>query len=751
MFHKLLTTAILITATFTLLPAQIWSIDAYTNEQQYMDFDSYGRTIARYEDRLIVQNTYKIEEYQMLANGELERISFQETKQNLRAYLDGSRFYSLSRRDNNFGEPVYHIEVFDVATSPITRLTAFEVTERPGYHNFGRIYFTDFHILVHDGRFEQYFLIDKQTYEPAGVYTPPDLKPIIFKSETLIVKIDAYTLYFYQTLNNNNLEGTLMAQLPLTFHYSYLTDIVEQSGHLVLSHSIPREGGGAVGGVTVIDIGDVSNPTISYNIINSEYDRVKTATYLGSSIVVQANMGQLDVYDLYANGEYAFSARLYGRALDSDMRNMYFDEPYLYVNQTSSLTVYDVTDFSQVAQYGTFRYSYGLTAYKNDLYLSERWEEHNGNNDINSFTLYSVFDDELLFGVELINQRFYSAVIEYDKYYVIRCDISTNSYFLEVYDINNQQLELLSSLPVGEMYRYAQLLLFDNLLYLQFVDYINYVEVYEITNYQPHYIGSFSGKMQDHRSDFSNDYIININENNVLIRDIRDYTNILATYTISWSFASAWYVNSEVFLLGNDLTEYLRAYRFNIQEQTVSQIYQFPHWPMIEVRNDIIANSNCEEGTTSTYYSVVNGEIHQIGQRNDERAIWWTYFFTRRGKMVQDSMSGIWIYDLEFTLDEADKVAEPSKTGLVSNYPNPFNPSTTISFSIENDGMVGLDIYNVKGQKVRALGGDVYNRGQHKVVWDGRDDSGTAVSSGVYFYRLTAGGEVSVKKMVMVK
>jgi len=90
-------------------------------------------------------------------------------------------------------------------------------------------------------------------------------------------------------------------------------------------------------------------------------------------------------------------------------------------------------------------------------------------------------------------------------------------------------------------------------------------------------------------------------------------------------------------------------------------------------------------------------------------------------------------------------------TSLTGNYPNPFNPTTTISYEMARKGYVTIVVYNSKGQRVAGLVDGVKGVGVHNVVWNGQDESGRAVSSGVYFYRMTTGDFVSVKKMVMVK
>lgn len=93
----------------------------------------------------------------------------------------------------------------------------------------------------------------------------------------------------------------------------------------------------------------------------------------------------------------------------------------------------------------------------------------------------------------------------------------------------------------------------------------------------------------------------------------------------------------------------------------------------------------------------------------------------------------------------------PAVFALEQNYPNPFNPSTNISFSLPDAAEVTLEIYNVLGQKIVTLVNANYEAGEHIVEWDGRNAAGSAVSSGIYFYRLTAGTAVTSKKMMLLK
>ncbi|MCK4654502.1 MAG: T9SS type A sorting domain-containing protein, partial [Candidatus Cloacimonetes bacterium] len=99
-----------------------------------------------------------------------------------------------------------------------------------------------------------------------------------------------------------------------------------------------------------------------------------------------------------------------------------------------------------------------------------------------------------------------------------------------------------------------------------------------------------------------------------------------------------------------------------------------------------------------------------------------------------------------------DNILIPIRTELTGNYPNPFNPSTTISFSLREADNVRIDIYNLKGEKVKTLIDNYMEAAYHTVEWNGQDDNNRSVASGIYFYKMKAGGRyTSTKKMILMK
>jgi hypothetical protein len=101
--------------------------------------------------------------------------------------------------------------------------------------------------------------------------------------------------------------------------------------------------------------------------------------------------------------------------------------------------------------------------------------------------------------------------------------------------------------------------------------------------------------------------------------------------------------------------------------------------------------------------------------------------------------------------DVRDGGTLPTGFVLEQNYPNPFNPQTAISYQLPRPAEVQIAIYNVLGGQVRLLDEGYQSTGRHSRTWNGTDDRGREVAAGVYFYRLTAGDYVALRKMLLLK
>lgn len=116
-----------------------------------------------------------------------------------------------------------------------------------------------------------------------------------------------------------------------------------------------------------------------------------------------------------------------------------------------------------------------------------------------------------------------------------------------------------------------------------------------------------------------------------------------------------------------------------------------------------------------------------------------------------DIMVTAYVSDQPVGVEDNDDGNMPLTFELKQNYPNPFNPSTVISYQIPQSDFVRLEVFNSLGEKVRTLVNENQEIGYYQIQWDGKNESGNQMSSGIYLYRLSAGNYVSVMKMVLLR
>ena len=118
--------------------------------------------------------------------------------------------------------------------------------------------------------------------------------------------------------------------------------------------------------------------------------------------------------------------------------------------------------------------------------------------------------------------------------------------------------------------------------------------------------------------------------------------------------------------------------------------------------------------------------------------------------LSSDFHEALWTVGSDSFLLDNDPTS-PITFSLSENYPNPFNPTTTIDFSIAEPGMVNLSIFDASGRLVKNLVSENKNVGSYSATWDGTTDSGVNASTGMYFYTIETEGFVETKKMMLVK
>lgn len=139
-------------------------------------------------------------------------------------------------------------------------------------------------------------------------------------------------------------------------------------------------------------------------------------------------------------------------------------------------------------------------------------------------------------------------------------------------------------------------------------------------------------------------------------------------------------------------------------------------------------------GTYDLYYKVrARDASNQLSGYSDQAVIYGVEIFPQKG-ILTTSVSLI-----------------PIKLDLLPNFPNPFNPETKIRFGLPNEERIELSIYSITGEKIVTLLNDQLEKGYHTVVWNGKDENGRSVASGIYIYELLAEGKRLSNKMVLMK
>ena len=160
--------------------------------------------------------------------------------------------------------------------------------------------------------------------------------------------------------------------------------------------------------------------------------------------------------------------------------------------------------------------------------------------------------------------------------------------------------------------------------------------------------------------------------------------------------------------------------------------------------------------TSDSDYGITNSR-GQVTFYSDWRAVpHCGYFVENIDNIVK---SGYWfnpgvgeVKDSVYSCVAAKAVADiPEEFGIGQNYPNPFNLTTSITFYLPSQSDVELFIYNILGEKVKSLAKGTFEPGSHTITWDGTNESGNVVASGIYFYKLTAGENTITKRMSLLK
>jgi hypothetical protein len=161
--------------------------------------------------------------------------------------------------------------------------------------------------------------------------------------------------------------------------------------------------------------------------------------------------------------------------------------------------------------------------------------------------------------------------------------------------------------------------------------------------------------------------------------------------------------------------------------------------------NEAIMISSLIPATNSSLahsYSFVDTDIFEDG----------TYYYWLNVSDLNGHESFHGPAELDYSpLDNGPSGEVPYNTGFKSIYPNPFNPSANIAFGLSEAGEVSISVYNVRGQLVRNFAPFTHDAGYGSIIWDGKDDGGNSVSSGLYLFRMKVGTRIYNIKALLLK
>ncbi|MBI9031733.1 T9SS type A sorting domain-containing protein [bacterium] len=169
--------------------------------------------------------------------------------------------------------------------------------------------------------------------------------------------------------------------------------------------------------------------------------------------------------------------------------------------------------------------------------------------------------------------------------------------------------------------------------------------------------------------------------------------------------------------------------------------------------SDVGLNEGCHHFTqpwTFTFpaEAVLAVDFQVNNMANNEGMVHFEYVITG-GDLVEPIILPFTFRTVNYVSNENSELV-PNITSL-SNFPNPFNPETTINFSLNKGSHIKLEVFNILGQHINTLVNEYKSSGNHGVLWAGKDKNNNNLSSGIYLYKMTAGGQTKLNKMILIK
>ena len=719
----------------------IQAIDTITNityNRLLMSYNDAGH-LTRYENRLFTNNMNKTTEYMIGFDGSLDLIMTHETvRATTTNLIDENNLYSFhNKNDTNY------MSIFDMSTIPMTLTHSFPIPIINSEY-ITRAFAVGDIIYIQD-YYSGTIRFNKSTLS--------FIEPLI--DFTAYVVKDFYFIKPYEHVENG------LFRPFIRFFDSTLADAQNPWGIVIYDLILEIDGvrdfinfkveGDYLyaflwGYIGIFDISDINNIHTVYEMHQpDEWLAFTDATLYENYLFVSHSRGII-FYDVtYFDNPNIIHQREWPFAQNiSNSFHIFHD--FLYTYEYFYTGVYDINNnFNQIQKIGVT----GVDVVSSSMdYIVLNYFE---NSIVEIVPIFDDTTDRIIVETNLEPNTLIGGLeITDDFLFIVSFNEMSNLSNFSVYNFTSFELIHRSQIP---FWANSIRFLGDHIIFQQQRENQYPLQhIYKLENLNIQHVETFVGYISTITGYDPDDYFSVLTSNRIEFRSKSDPTSILFYRNLfNVGMHTLEHVANGVlsYQIGN------RQYFYKYDEGFVNftQTYNLNiHTTNVRFYKGYMTVSSGSESTISKFYAIENGIPRLIGELDKLATTFASWISLEHNGLVVQT-GGAWhFYDIDYTLSSIDISNEAIPfINIIGNQPNPFNPITSIVFTLQKSSFVSIDIYNIRGQKVKNLINEEFSNGKNIVVWDGTDNNSNVVSSGVYFYRIISGDFNETRRMVLLK
>ena len=720
-----------------LFAQNIQELTNITHNRMVVDYDDYQGPINRFNNRLFIRALNKIEEWLISDDGSLDRIYFYETGINnaTHSIIDEEKLFVFYRTDNNM-----HMKVFNLNTTPMEYITKVIIPANP-------LIFTPSilgnYILVNNNTTTSY-KINKYTYEIEG-FIPRLTGPYAIKDSVIISVFtsfndDEFIDYVIRFFDYNTPSETYHFGENI---YNLFLELNEENSPVFINLKSDLLYIACWNHIVVYDISQIENihkvASIDIDLMSEEIAFIDALLYNNKYLICYTNLG-IRIYNILSEVEELVYTD--NRFLSGILNSLYVYNNKLYINKSTKIEVIDLeNNYNNIFNYGNYYRNYLY----NDTYLLEI------DYSANQIKLSSLLcDNNILYEIPFSNENYSITnfnIINNKLYLGIETD---EDFFLDIYDLSNDSAVFYNRYTINN--RISDLKLYNDYFVLSqhrgVLPHYNFV--YFFDNQEIDYAGYFVGNIGENSGYSNNEYFTVLTNNSINFHDKSNPLNVLYSVpTPIPGIVHLNHINEESFAFRFSTSQFAQIYYFNIENHNFTQTYSYNMATRVVNYYNGIMSKNGPSHIKNDYYSIENGSPVFIGSLEIDKSVNLSYIFPEHNKLILRCLSGIHIYDIEYTVSESDQVVEYKRESFV--YPNPVNGGEINFKTTLNTSQMEISIYNVKGQLVKRSKDFQSKDGDMTFSWNKKNEQNQTVASGVYFYKIKTDKAVQTGKFLIVK